>query len=320
MRIHEERELDILSLTINNVCNLECPHCYLNVAGKGTASEKVIDKIFEEPPAKIAIVGMEPLHDPRSAAIVRDIARRGKATETFVSMVTNGLGLKFLRGVPHEELPDLIDISLDGGPESYKRFRGNGKDLFPLIKEGAERFRAEYPDIPVNVLHTLFAENTTPETIADMVEGGRLVSSSKGDILFSPYVPPMIQIGQRRTLASGLGIRRMLETLEETPEFMGERRAEFFAGPYNAESFGLSIKQFLTIIASVGLRSESRIDTAIPHLNGGLRVTYDGYALRPDYSIHTSLYEKYRVPIEGRRLVDIYNGFQTLPSTREVLP
>ena len=111
----------------------------------------------------------------------------------------------------------------------------------------------------------------------------------------------------------------MLETLRETSAFMKEEKAKFFAGPYNAESFGLSVGELINLSNSIGLGNKFRIDTGMPHMNGGLRVGYDGRALRPDYSIHTSLYKKYGVPIKGRELIDIYREFQTLPSTSEAL-
>jgi len=318
MYLHEERDLDIVQVTINNVCNLECPHCYLNVAGTGIISTETISKIFEEPPAKIAIVGMEALHDRVSISAMKEIVRRGREHQTFTSMVTNGLGLKFLGGSPREELPDLIDISLDGGPKYYSHFRGKGKDLFPKIVASARVIGAEHPDLPMNVLNTLFTENAKPEIIADMIVGGRAVSP-EGAIFFSPYIPPHIEAGQRSASAHFIGLEHMFEALRVTPAFMEEPRAYFFAGPYNAATFGLSVEGLLSLIRSYGLEAKSRIDTGVPHLNGGLRVLYDGYAIRPDYSIHTALYKKYRKPIEGRRLVELYQEFQALPPAIETL-
>jgi hypothetical protein len=318
VQVHEERNLDILQVTVNNVCNLACPHCYLNVAGTGVITPTVIEKVFEDPPAKVAIVGMEPLYNRESIEAVREIVRRSRETETFVSMITNGLGLKFLRGLPRKDLPDLIDVSLDGGQKYYERFRGNGKDLFPKIVANAETIRADHPDLPINLLHTLFTENTEPEMVADMITGSKMVSPT-GSIFFSPYIPPQTEIGQRQARASRLSLEQMFEVLKKTPAFMDEPHARFFAGAYNAGSFGLSVDELLDLIASYGLAEKSRIDTGIPHLNRGLRVLYDGYALRPDYSIHTSLYAKGRAPIENQKLVDIYREFQSLPSALELL-
>ncbi len=314
------RELDILQVTINNRCNLACPHCYLNMSGSGYLEDKTVEAIFspENLPEKVAIVGMEPLYDAPSARLVRHIARRGHETSTFVSMITNGLGFKHLLEAPDREMPRLIDVSLDGGPRYYARFRGNGKDLFPKIVAGAQAIRSAHPSIPLNILHTLFVENSTPEIVEDMVESGRLVSP-EGGIYFSPFISPAIQIGQRTPTANVKDLDGMLRVLAGTAAFMDHPATYFFMGPYNADSFGLSMGELSALIESHGLTAKSRLDTGIPHLNGGLRVMFNGYAIRPDYSIHTYLTQKYGVSVEDRTLPEIYESFKALPSVREVL-
>src|SRR3989344_4969743 len=81
-------------------------------------------------------------------------------------------------------LPDLIDISLDAGPRFYRNVRGNGYDHFPRILAGVRALRNEHPDLTINALHTLCAENTRPDIVADMIVGSQEIISPNGQILF----------------------------------------------------------------------------------------------------------------------------------------
>ena len=55
-------DVSVVTLTMNNSCNLKCPHCYLQYAQKDAyVSHWVIDVIAQSAVEAVAIVGMEPL-------------------------------------------------------------------------------------------------------------------------------------------------------------------------------------------------------------------------------------------------------------------
>ena len=60
--------LGTVTLTINNVCNLSCAHCYLQYDGReGLIDQDVINHIFESDFERICVVGKEPLANRASA-------------------------------------------------------------------------------------------------------------------------------------------------------------------------------------------------------------------------------------------------------------
>ena len=90
-------QLDVLTLTINNSCSLDCPHCYLRYDGPARLIDRgLVEEVFRARFRHLAVVGKEPLLDPSSAAVCEDLIygcdRSGKSS----SIITNGFGLRLL--------------------------------------------------------------------------------------------------------------------------------------------------------------------------------------------------------------------------------
>jgi MoaA/NifB/PqqE/SkfB family radical SAM enzyme len=84
--------LSIVTLTINNTCNLACPHCYLQYAGpEFFALDSVLDAVLDSNCEGISIVGKEPLANKESADRVRELVERAAEKGKWVSLITNGL-------------------------------------------------------------------------------------------------------------------------------------------------------------------------------------------------------------------------------------
>src|ERR1022692_1029770 len=87
------RELGIVTLTINNSCNLHCPHCYLQYAGEnGDLIEwDDVSHILESRFNHLCIVGKEPLADRRAADVTSRLVTAAVDMGRSCSFITNGL-------------------------------------------------------------------------------------------------------------------------------------------------------------------------------------------------------------------------------------
>src|SRR5688500_15997163 len=93
-------KLHTVTLTVNNRCNLHCPHCYLQYDGiDRLIAPEAIDYLFDRPSSlrHVAIVGMEPLVTRRSVEVCGTIIHRAKQAGITVSLITNGINLPWLQ-------------------------------------------------------------------------------------------------------------------------------------------------------------------------------------------------------------------------------
>lgn len=163
------------SVCINTGCNLACIHCYL---GKKIGNEVMLPEIAEKIARmswrKVVIVGTEPFLDENSVKIVEIFAKR-PGTRVLTNAVNLG---KFAQRVASLE---AIDISLDGGPETYSR----GPDFSSIIE--SSKIWRDVSGRDVFVLHTLTLQNLG--NISDMLEGSRLIGATS--TYFSPMIPTL---------------------------------------------------------------------------------------------------------------------------------
>ncbi|MFA5089617.1 MAG: radical SAM protein [Candidatus Omnitrophota bacterium] len=123
----------MIVVSITNVCNLRCIHCYYSKFSKLTNYHKSVlpwgiwEKICKEAgqwPGVIMNFGTdgEPFLHPRFIDMLR-FAR--KCNISPVNVTTNGTVGKFNRAIIEESLVDVINISLDAyTAETYKKIRG----------------------------------------------------------------------------------------------------------------------------------------------------------------------------------------------------
>lgn len=165
--LSEKGGLEILSLLINNSCNLACKHCYLHsheLAKRLAPTEwqRFLTSAFTAlRPSVVCFAGKEVFVDEDSAAILLDAVKLRNACQpqdrqTQIGVMTNGALLHQYRAQLDETSPDYWDVSVDGLPAMHDSIRGAGAfaqlapNLAWLLERAADR---------VWLTHTLFETN-----------------------------------------------------------------------------------------------------------------------------------------------------------------
>lgn len=163
------RKLDVMSVVINNACNLSCNHCYLEAP---RYEERHLDhdewmefftSVFEYiAPSVLCFAGKEPFLNEKSAELVTETVRLRNRLQsqgdgqTRIGAITNGTLLHQHKGLLKERAPDHFDISIDGLPDEHDHVRGEG--AFDQLRPNLEWLTSQFPE-QVWVTHTLLASN-----------------------------------------------------------------------------------------------------------------------------------------------------------------
>jgi len=176
------KKLEVLSVTVNNACNLACRHCYLEAPQSDkymTRDEWVrflASAIEDLRPTVLSFVGKEPLLNRQGAGLLfeavklRNQIQNDAGERTDIGVITNGtLFHKHLEGFL-ETPPDYIDISIDGLPETHDAVRGRG--TFEQIRPNLLWLRDHFEG-NVWLTHTLLEANAGqfPEFVRFYHEG-----------------------------------------------------------------------------------------------------------------------------------------------------
>ena len=278
--------LGTVTLTINNVCNLSCPHCYLQYDGPSSLIDPaVIDHLFDTNFDRLCIVGKEPLADTRSIEVVRMIVERASALGVDVSIVTNGLNGHLLPDCVVQSLT-WLDVSLDGGRDTYEAYRGGS---WPKLQRSLESMKARGLR-ELRVLQTL--STATVCSVADMIESGFAIGASL--MLFSPYQPTRSYGTQRVSAISPIAIVEALKHFADDPRIhlafdFGYTR--HFEDHHRDRAFSLAARLFGERFTYV---------SSDPVNRGIIRVTYDGLVLTPFQAVNTVDYRSIGRPVLAR--------------------
>ena len=124
----------IVSLVINNNCNLQCKHCYLQVKELTTRGldlsewKKVIDSIASMKPGLICLSGKEVFVDVNGTNLLlylKEVRDRYNGVPR-IGFITNGTLLHRHYNTIISMDPDYLDISLDGIEADHDAIRGKG--------------------------------------------------------------------------------------------------------------------------------------------------------------------------------------------------
>ncbi len=270
--------LKLVTITVNNACNLQCPHCYLQYDGRRSfISEQTLTNVFSTSFEHLAIVGKEPLIDREASQLVSSITSRASSKGIGVSLITNGIGLPFLSPQTISEL-SYIDISFDGGPETYDSYRhGSYRALIAKINK-----LIAHRSCRINALNVL--NDRTIDNIEDMLKVQYDVPVAT--ILFSPYIPTQ---NNGVNFVSTVSIFRILEALSQSDKFMTSAQALLMLTRHELPDFPEEddLRQKLE---TLGLDKKVSYIPHDPILSGIIRVTYDGIALSPLDSLHAKAY------------------------------
>lgn len=138
-----------LGLVVNNECNLNCSHCYLQIpqlAGKRLHSEawsRVIESAADNGIEQFLLVGKEPLLGNTGPAVLGMLGNaRARRPDVRIGLITNGVLLhKHLDLVKRAKL-NHMDISLEGDVEAHDAIRGPGTfaEVRPNVEAAANLF------------------------------------------------------------------------------------------------------------------------------------------------------------------------------------
>lgn len=287
----------LVALTVNNICNLKCPHCYLQYTGQNQYfPQSLQDTLLAQPFEHLAIVGMEPFVNKKTALSTIELAERARSAGKTVSAITNGYGLKFLDS--HAcSLFDFIDVSFDGGLETYTRFRAG--DLTRL-RESIDRVRSY--GLPLNALHTLYQENIG--NIDDMLTVLQFYDFQK--VLFSPYVETM---NEGKNCVGQIPLLHILKALVQSEAFRQEPKAYLLLDSYHYMSEKVDEASVKAELARLKLSQKVHVVPHTPLQVGSIRVTYDGLIMSPATALHTAMYKSERMKLGNESLAAAYQEF-----------
>jgi len=124
----------VLSLVTNNVCNLNCRHCYLQVDALPSTllSEdewlRTLESVQDLGPELLCFAGKELFATPTGPRLLTAAARlRERAEHSFrLGLITNGTLIARHRERLLDADLSYLDISLDGTAEEHDAVRGEG--------------------------------------------------------------------------------------------------------------------------------------------------------------------------------------------------
>lgn len=275
----ESSTLHTVTVTVNNDCNLQCPHCYLQYNGtSGLIAPHIVDAIFASGTKQICIVGKEPLASSRVVSVTQDILFRASESGRVSSIVTNGLNLNLLS---YEAIDAItwIDVSIDAGRAGYKAYRGGS--MAKLVRN-LKRVSA-YAPRKLRIVNTLSRQNVSQ--LAEMITLGKEVGAER--IVFSPF---------QSTDSSGPQTTTMLtpaQYLDAVTFFIDDTSVLFTMDAKYLANFMLpeSVSAFAEYcIAACRFPDRLLIAVRDPIGQGVLRLSYDGLVMTPFESIDTSNY------------------------------
>ncbi len=161
--------LEVISVLINNACNLSCKHCYLQTKRFGKYLDhpewmQFFASVFDDvnAPTILSFAGKEVFINQKSVSILLDaIKLRNRLQEndfkkTEIGVITNGTLLHNYKSQLLETPPDYIDVSIDGLPEAHNHIRGEG--AFEQLAPNLRWLKSDFPG-NVWITHTVLENN-----------------------------------------------------------------------------------------------------------------------------------------------------------------
>jgi sulfatase maturation enzyme AslB (radical SAM superfamily) len=295
-----------VAATVNNECNLHCPHCYLQYHGpKRFISDAHQHGLVNENYEHLGLIGMEPLVSRAHAAQTMKIARRAKSAGKTTSLMTNGFGMQFL-DQDDLEVFDFVDVSFDGGSESYRGFRGASFAKLLTILSKLNPRTTEF-----NALNTICSH--TINCIDDMILSTNREIFRK--VYFSPYVVAMNH-GENST--KSVPLPSLLRHLAENWVFREDPRTILLIDAYHMLYEDISRNQITDLITALDIREKVYLVPFTPLTLGIVRVTYEGQILAPETAIHPARYGESSFEIGNQELAQAYNAFVVSEPTKSV--
>jgi len=269
--VQERKEqLDTITVTINNLCNLACGHCYLQLEkNEHFIDEKTIQAIINSSAKRIVIAGKEiGVRIEKSSKIIQQLVESGKQ----VSAITNGLNLQWFNQDLLRKL-EYIDVSFDGGPKTYAR------STYSKLMKNIEGIKQ------LNALHTIYSENL--KNINDMLQVPGNI------IMFSPYLETK-HFGKNNT--NRVELTKLIEAFAES-KIREYNNATLLLDSYHLSQDNASFEKLQQQVVDAELEDRVVFVEKDSIELGIIRVTYDGKVMSPKDSLHPRLYDKNSMPV-----------------------
>lgn len=175
----QKNKLAVMSLLVNNNCNLSCKHCYLQT--KKNASFLSLDewnKVFistfsDIKPTTLCFAGKEVFYNQNSADIlfnavqIKNNIQKYESDRTEIGVMTNGTLIHNFKEQLINNWPDYFDISVDGLPHIHNEIRGEG--AFESLENNLIWLKKNFSG-NIWITHTVFSNNieSLPEFIKYM--------------------------------------------------------------------------------------------------------------------------------------------------------
>jgi pyruvate-formate lyase-activating enzyme len=163
-----------LTVTVNNRCNLNCRHCYLQVPELAATElsldewEVVAHSAFGQAKLElVCITGKEVLFNSQSIAVLKTFASAQKAVSSRIrlGLITNGTLLRDQVRTLLDCNLDYIDVSIDGTSSDHDFVRGSGS-----FARTAEGIRAILPNLGSRLFGAITLQSRNVHHLAALVE------------------------------------------------------------------------------------------------------------------------------------------------------
>jgi MoaA/NifB/PqqE/SkfB family radical SAM enzyme len=261
--------------------------------------DHILNKVLNSDFEHLAVVGKEPLVNKEHIEKLIHLAKKIKESGRTISIITNGKNLNLAKQELLGNL-DFIDISFDGGKETYEIFRRG--DFEELKKQIQNIYNHGFKKI--NALHSVHSENIN--NIEDMMTILEIIPFGK--IMFSPYLVTE-NFGENKV--SKITLEKLFKKLSSSKSFMKSPQTIVNIDSYHLEQAKISPEELIDLAKKFGLKNKLVLHDKDLLPSGVVRVTYDGWVLSPSQSLNPKRYFK---GLELKNFEDINEAWEILNS------
>ena len=211
----------VVSIQLNDVCNLQCPHCYLEGISEKSLALSELDHVFNSlfrdlKPGAVSFIGKEIFAQEQSVAaffnaikVRNDVEQKEGRRSTDIGVTTNGTLLHRYKDKLLEYIPslELIDISIDGPQPFHDSIRG--RNAFARLEQNLEWLVTSCRD-RIWITTTVFDQNA--ELIPEMM---RILNETYGLRNFSLGIYKPINTASDALTVSDHAVTRFMHTLKD---------------------------------------------------------------------------------------------------------
>lgn len=342
---HLQKKKIVISILINNLCNLSCKHCFLQSDKfdsylKREDWEKFFESAFTDlKPGTISFAGKEVFYDKESAEILfssihqRNSIQKKFKDKTQIGVITNGTLLHNFKDILVHSWPDYFDISIDGLPHIHDQIRGKG--AFKSLEKDLMWLHGSFPG-NIWIVHTVMQNNfdSIPEFIQFIYKRFGLTKFAIGLYKEMDYTDQNFKLNNSNISAL------FNKTLKQLSELK-------LAEPIDViMEFDYTQKDFLNILLNSGLIDpKKQLSSTSYHYSNGLnleidianipvgfwraiRITPEGYWLAAEDLMEVKHYNKFAVAnlkelnfnslalyeagISSKRYFELITGYESL--------